>query len=244
MEHPAARQGGISAMIQADKSAAPRQATGYSGKGAIKLFDLSFLFAISLNLPKKGTEMNSSESKKVILDQREIGQALKSISRQIISSHESLEDICLVGIRTGGAYLAERLRQEIPRGDGEKLPTGVLDINLYRDDWTRIGSNPKLGSTDISFSIDDKIIILVDDVLFTGRTTRAAMDALMDFGRPKRIELAVLVDRGEKQRELPIKATYVAKEWETSEGDMVNVYFREAGFQDQVVVESKVEKTA
>ena len=188
--------------------------------------------------------MNSSESKKVILDQKELGQALKSIARQIISRHESLEDICLVGIRTGGAYLAERLRQEISKGNGEKLPTGVLDINLYRDDWTRVGPNPKLGSTDIPFSIDDKIIILVDDVLFTGRTTRAAMDALMDFGRPRRIELAVLVDRGEKQRELPIKATYVAKEWETSEGDTVNVYFREAGFQDQVVVESKVENTA
>ena len=188
--------------------------------------------------------MNSSENKKVILDQKEMGEALKSIARQILLRHESLEGICLVGIRTGGAYLAERLRQEISKGDGEKLPIGVLDINLYRDDWTRLGSNPKLGSTDIPFSIDEKIIILVDDVLFTGRTTRAAMDALIDFGRPRRIELAVLVDRGEKQRELPIKATYVAKEWETSKGDTVDVYFREAGFQDQVVIGSKVEKTA
>jgi len=188
--------------------------------------------------------MNSSENKKVILDQKEMGEALKSIARQILLRHESLEGICLVGIRTGGAYLAERLRQEISKEDGEKLPIGVLDINLYRDDWRRLGSNPKLGSTDIPFSIDEKIIILVDDVLFTGRTTRAAMDALIDFGRPRRIELAVLVDRGEKQRELPIKATYVAKEWETSKGDTVDVYFREAGFQDQVVIGSKEEKPA
>jgi pyrimidine operon attenuation protein/uracil phosphoribosyltransferase len=188
--------------------------------------------------------MNSSENKKVILDQKEMGEALKSIARQILLSHDSLEDICLVGIRTGGTYLAERLRQEIAKDDGEKLPIGVLDINLYRDDWTRLGSNPKLGSTDIPFSIDEKIIILVDDVLFTGRTTRAAMDALIDFGRPRRIELAVLVDRGERQRELPIKATYVAKEWETLKGDTVDVYFREAGFQDQVVIGSKVEKPA
>jgi pyrimidine operon attenuation protein/uracil phosphoribosyltransferase len=210
----------------------------------LKLFDLSFLFAISLNLAKKGTEMNASEKKKVILDQKEMSEALKSIARQILLRHESLENICLVGIRTGGAYLAERLRQEISKDDGEKLPIGVLDINLYRDDWTRLGSNPKLGSTDIPFSTDEKIIILVDDVVFTGRTTRAAMDALIDFGRPRRIELAVLVDRGEEQRELPIKATYVAKEWETSKGDTVDVYFREAGFQDQVVIGSKVEEPA
>jgi len=188
--------------------------------------------------------MNLKKDKKVILDQKDIEQALKGIAGQIISRHKFLKDIVLVGIRTGGAFLAFRLRNEISGEDEEKPPTGVLDINLYRDDWTRLGSNPKLGSTDIPFSIDEKIIILVDDVLFTGRTTRAAMDALIDFGRPRRIELAVLVDRGEKQRELPIKATYVAKEWETSKGDTVDVYFREAGFQDQVVIGSKAEKTA
>jgi pyrimidine operon attenuation protein / uracil phosphoribosyltransferase len=115
----------------------------------------------------------------------------------------------------------------------------VLDINLYRDDWTRIGPNPKLESTEITFSIDDKTIILVDDVLFTGRTTRAAMDALIDFGRPKKIELAVLIDRGKEQRNLPIMANYVAKEWQTSGNDTVNVYLKENGFHDQVVVEGK-----
>ena len=183
--------------------------------------------------------MNPKKHRKVILDQKDIEQALKGIARQIISKHESLEDIVLVGIRTGGAFLAFRLRDEISKGDEEKQPTGVLDINLYRDDWTRIGPNPKLGSTEIPFSIDGKIVILIDDVLFTGRTVRAAMDALIDFGRPKRIELAVLVDRGEEQRELPIKANYVAKEWQTSGSDTINVYLKEQGFRDRVVVEEK-----
>ena len=183
--------------------------------------------------------MNPRKDKKVILDQKDIAQALKRIAREIVSKHKSLEDIVLVGIRTGGAFLAFRLRDEISKEDEEKPPTGVLDINLYRDDWTRIGPNPKLGSTEIPFSIDDKIVILFDDVLFTGRTVRAAMDALIDFGRPKKIELAVLVDRGEKQRELPIKANYVAKEWQTSGRDTINVYLKEQGFHDQVVVEEK-----
>lgn len=183
--------------------------------------------------------MNPRKSKKVILSQKDIQQALKRISEKIISKHKSLKDIVLIGIRTGGAFLAYRLRDEISEKDERKPPTGVLDINLYRDDWTRIGPNPKLGSTEIPFSIDDKVIILVDDVLFTGRTVRAAMDALIDFGRPKKIELAVLIDRGEGQRELPIKANYVAKEWETSGTDTINVYLKEEGFNDQVVVEEK-----
>ena len=187
----------------------------------------------------KVMSMNPKKHRKVILDQKDIEQALKGIVRQIISKHKSLEDIVLVGIRTGGAFLAFRLRDEISKGDEEKQPTGVLDINLYRDDWTRIGPNPKLGSTEIPFSIDDKIVILIDDVLFTGRTVRAAMDALIDFGRPKRIELAVLVDRGEEQRELPIKANYVAKEWQTSGSDTINVYLEEQGFRDRVIVEEK-----
>jgi len=183
--------------------------------------------------------MSSKRDKKVILDQEDIEQALRTIARQITSKHKILKDIVLVGIRTGGAFLAFRLRDEISKKDSEKQPTGVLDINLYRDDWTRIGPNPKLGSTEIPFSIDDKIVILVDDVLFTGRTVRAALDALIDFGRPKKIELAVLVDRGEEQRELPIKANYIGKEWHTAAKDTINVYFKEQGFRDRVVVEEK-----
>ena len=183
--------------------------------------------------------MELNKQRKIIFDENDIKQALKRITREIISKHKSLKDIVVIGIRTGGAFLACRLCDEISTKDEERPPTGVLDINLYRDDWTRIGPSPKLGSTEIAFSIDDKIIILVDDVLFTGRTIRAAMDALIDFGRPKKIELAVLVDRGEEQKELPIKANYVAKEWQTSGSDTVNVYLKENGFHDQVVVEEK-----
>ena len=183
--------------------------------------------------------MNLKKTRKVILDEKDIKQALKRIAQEIISKHTSLKNIVLIGIRTGGAFLAYRLRDEISKKDEEKPPTGVLDINLYRDDWTRIGPNPKLGSTHIDFSIDDKMIILVDDVLYTGRTIRAAMDALIDFGRPKKIELFVLIDRGEKQRELPIMANYVAKEWQTSGNDTVNVYLKENGSHDHVVVEEK-----
>jgi pyrimidine operon attenuation protein/uracil phosphoribosyltransferase len=177
--------------------------------------------------------------KRVILNKKGIEKALKGIAREVVSRHGSLKDLVFVGIRTGGAFLATRLCDEISKGDEQKPLIGVLDINLYRDDWTRIGQNPKLGSTEIPFSLDDKVILLVDDVLFTGRTVRAALDALMDFGRPKKIELAVLVDRGEEQRELPIKANYVAEEWLTSPGETINVYLREAGFRDQVVVEEE-----
>jgi pyrimidine operon attenuation protein/uracil phosphoribosyltransferase len=183
--------------------------------------------------------MDFSKKRMVILNQEDIKRAIRGIARQVTSRHKSLKDIVLVGIRTGGAYLVYRLREEISKKDEEKPITGVLDINLYRDDWTRIGPNPRLGTTEIPFSVDDKIIVLVDDVLFTGRTVRAAMDALIDFGRPKKIELAVLVDRGEEQRELPIKANYVAQEWPTSSSETVKVYLKEEGFQDQVVVEDQ-----
>jgi len=183
--------------------------------------------------------MGKRRRKRVILDKKGIEEALKGIAREFLSRHGSLKDLVLVGIRTGGAFLANRLCDEIAKEGVQKPLTGVLDINLYRDDWTRIGPNPKLGSTEIPFSLDDKIILLVDDVLFTGRTVRAALDALMDFGRPKKIELAVLVDRGEEQRELPIKADYVAEEWLTSPGETINVYLKEEGFRDQVVVEGQ-----
>jgi pyrimidine operon attenuation protein/uracil phosphoribosyltransferase len=183
--------------------------------------------------------MGERTTKKVILDQKGIDEALRDIAQQVISRHGSPKDLVLVGIRTGGAFLAYRIGDEISKGDEEKPLIGILDITLYRDDWTKIGPSPKLGSTEIPFSVDDKTIVLVDDVLFTGRTVRAAMDELMDFGRPKKIELAVLVDRGVEQRELPIKANYVAKEWPTPPGEIINVYLREEGFRDQVVVEKE-----
>jgi pyrimidine operon attenuation protein / uracil phosphoribosyltransferase len=141
----------------------------------------------------------------------------------------------LVGIRTGGVFLAERLRQKIVQKRGIDLPTGIIDITLYRDDWTRLSQTPEVKKTEIHFSIKDKNVLLVDGVLFTGRTIRAAIDALLDLGRPRRIELAVLIDRG--HRELPICADYIGKTIEISRQDSINVELKELVGIDQVVIE-------
>jgi pyrimidine operon attenuation protein/uracil phosphoribosyltransferase len=135
--------------------------------------------------------------------------------------------------------LAKRLQEAITNMDVSEPQTGVLDITLYRDDWTRIGPAPIVGKTEIPFSIDGKTIILVDDVLFTGRTVRAAMDALIDLGRPKKIELAILADRGDGDRELPITANYVGGTWHVAPNETINVFLKEAGFEDHVTIEEK-----
>jgi pyrimidine operon attenuation protein/uracil phosphoribosyltransferase len=177
--------------------------------------------------------------KKVILQKKEIEYSLKRIAAEIIENNaDNAENVVLIGIRTGGAYLAKRL-QTILRGlAGHEFQTGILDISLYRDDWTRIGPSPKIGKTEIKFSIDDKKVILIDDVLFTGRTIRAAMDALMDLGRPKKIELVALVDRGNKYRELPIQANYLGGVWKIATDETINVYLEEAGYEDHVAIEA------
>ena len=145
----------------------------------------------------------------------------------------------LIGIRTGGAFLAHRLRDLILAQKSQTVLTGALDITLYRDDWTRINHKPIVGKTEVPASLDDQIVILVDDVLYTGRTVRAALDALIDFGRPSRIALAVLVDRG--GRELPICADYVGVKVEAGPQERVNVYFKEIKQTEQVVVEGAPE---
>jgi pyrimidine operon attenuation protein/uracil phosphoribosyltransferase len=149
--------------------------------------------------------------------------------------HPQLSEMVLVGIRTGGVFLAERLRQKIVQKRGIDLPTGIIDITLYRDDWTRLSQTPEVKKNEIHFSIKDKNVLLVDDVLFTGRTIRAALDALLDLGRPRRIELAVLIDRG--HRELPICADYIGKILEISRQDSINVELKELVGVDQVVIE-------
>ena len=141
----------------------------------------------------------------------------------------------LVGIRTGGVFLAERLKRKILQKGGFDLPTGIIDINLYRDDWTRLTQTPEVKKTEIHFPIEDRHVLLVDDVLFTGRTIRAALDALLDLGRPRRVELAILVDRG--HRELPICADYVGSILETSKQDSINVELKELAGIDRVVIE-------
>jgi pyrimidine operon attenuation protein/uracil phosphoribosyltransferase len=177
--------------------------------------------------------------KKVILEEKDISEHINEMARKIVEKNEFMEDVVLVGIRTGGAFLANRLQEAISCLNVPVPPIGVLDITMYRDDWTRIGPTPLVGKTELPFSIDDMTIILVDDVLFTGRTVRAAMDALMDYGRPKKIELAILVDRGDGTRELPIMANYVGGVWDTAVDETINVYLKEKGFGDHAAIEEK-----
>jgi pyrimidine operon attenuation protein / uracil phosphoribosyltransferase len=178
----------------------------------------------------------------IILNEKDVAQCIDEIARQIVKNNGSGEGVVLVGIRTGGAFLASRLQKAISRLNVPTPPLGILDITLYRDDWTRIGPTPVVGKTDLPFSVDDKLVILVDDVLFTGRTVRAAMDALIDFGRPRKIELAILADRGADNRELPIAPNYVGGVWNTSPEQSINVYLKEEGYDDHVAIEEK--KTA
>ena len=175
------------------------------------------------------------DSKQIVQGEREIEVALTQICERLLSRHPQLEGMVLVGIRTGGVFLAERLKQKILQKRGVDLPTGIIDITLYRDDWTRLSQTPEVKKTEIHFPIEDKNVLLVDDVLFTGRTIRAAIDVLLDLGRPRRVELAVLIDRG--HRELPISADYIGKTLETSKQDSVNVELKELAGVDRVVIE-------
>src|SRR5881396_620011 len=173
----------------------------------------------------------------LVMDADRMGRTLTRIAHEILERNRSVEDLALVGIRTRGVPIAKRLADIIRSINGHDVPTGALDITLYRDDLMRhaIGAQPVIRRTEIPFSIDDRRILLVDDVLYTGRTIRAALDALIDFGRPKVIQLIVLVDRG--HRELPIKADYVGKNLPTSISQSVQVRLHETDGLDEVVVE-------
>jgi pyrimidine operon attenuation protein/uracil phosphoribosyltransferase len=179
-------------------------------------------------------EITMNNSYETILDAADIDRILTRITHKILEVHRGAENLTLIGIQTRGVYLAKRLQAKIKEIEGIEIPTGDMDITLYRDDWTRISHQPVVQATDILFSVDEKQIILVDDVLYTGRTTRAAMDAVIDFGRPDRIELAVLVDRG--HRELPIQADYVGKVVETRRREKINVLVTEHDGEDKVVM--------
>lgn len=174
---------------------------------------------------------------KVVMDTEGIDRALTRIAYEILEKNKGVDDLVLVGIRTGGVFLAERLQEKISRVEGRDVPMGIVDITLYRDDLLKKKKKPLLGKTDIPFSLDDKKVVLVDDVLFTGRTIRAAMDALIDFGRPKLIELAVLVDRG--HRELPIRADFVGKNLPSSLWEAVSVNLTENRGKDEVIIEEE-----
>jgi len=175
------------------------------------------------------------EQKKVVMDEEGIDRSMTRIAYQILEKNKGIDDIVLIGIRTGGIYLAQRLQRKISVIEKTDPPMGILDITLYRDDLLTSKKKPRLEKTDIPFSLDAKKVILVDDVLFTGRTIRAAMDALIDFGRPKLIQLAVLIDRG--HRELPIRADFVGKNLPSSLWEAVSVRLTEKDGVDEVVIE-------
>jgi pyrimidine operon attenuation protein/uracil phosphoribosyltransferase len=173
-----------------------------------------------------------------IMDQEHVRRAVMRIAHEILEKNKGTQDLCIVGIRNRGAALADRIKNVIRDIEKVDVPLGILDITLYRDDLTMIASQPVVHETLIDFDIAGKKIILVDDVLFTGRTIRAALDALIDFGRPANIQLAVLIDRG--HRELPIRADYVGKNVPTAIEQDVKVILSESdGQEDGVVVEAR-----
>jgi pyrimidine operon attenuation protein/uracil phosphoribosyltransferase len=173
----------------------------------------------------------------VVMDADRISRALTRIAHEIVERNRGVEQIALVGVRSRGVPLARRVARALKQITGDDVATGALDITLYRDDLMRnqVGPQPLVRRTEIPFSIDNRVIILVDDVLYTGRTTRAALDALIDFGRPKAIQLVVLVDRG--HRELPIKADYVGKNIPTARHESVQVRVQEVDGADEVLVQ-------
>lgn len=186
------------------------------------------------NVFERGRHMYLKD-KKLLMDDMAIKRALTRIAHEIIERNKGVENLALVGIRRRGGPLAKRLAERIQEIEGVKVPVGILDITLYRDDLTSMDCSPQVHRTEVYFDISDKIIVLVDDVVFTGRTIRAAMDALMDLGRPRCIQLAALIDRG--HRELPIKADYVGKNVPTSLSEIISVLLEEFDEQEAVVIQ-------
>jgi pyrimidine operon attenuation protein/uracil phosphoribosyltransferase len=170
---------------------------------------------------------NSLVEKSRIMDSAAVKRALSRLSSEIVENNQGAQGLYLVGIRRRGVPLAERLAAKIESLEGERPLFGILDITLYRDDLSTVGANPIVNRTELNSDIGGKSIILVDDVLYTGRTIRAALDQLMDFGRPRRVQLAVLVDRGREHRELPIQADFVGKTVPTKSSEIIKVMLKE-----------------
>jgi pyrimidine operon attenuation protein/uracil phosphoribosyltransferase len=187
---------------------------------------------------RKGRFMEKDlDLKKKIIDEDGIRRALTRIAHEIIEKNKGTDGLVLVGIRTRGVPLARRLAERINSIEGVEIPVGILDITLYRDDLSMVAQQPIVHKTEIPFDINGKTVVLVDDVLFTGRTVRAALDALVDLGRPRAIQLAVMVDRG--HRELPIRADYVGKNLPTSIEEVVSVNLEETDDNDSVLLLTK-----
>jgi len=183
--------------------------------------------------------MKKLVSKATIMDEEKIRRSLVRIAHEIIEKNKGTENLALIGIRRRGVPLAERLASIIKDIEGVNVPVGMLDITLYRDDLTSLAQQPQVHKTEINFSVIDKTIVLVDDVLYTGRTARAALDAIIDLGRPRSIQLAILIDRG--HRELPIRADYVGKNVPTSKREVIEVRLREIDGKEEVVIMETIE---
>ncbi|MGL5715655.1 MAG: bifunctional pyr operon transcriptional regulator/uracil phosphoribosyltransferase PyrR [Paraclostridium sp.] len=174
------------------------------------------------------------KEKAQLMDEKAMARAITRVSHEIIERNKGIEDVVLVGIKTRGVPIANRIAKKIEDIEGQLMNTGQIDITLYRDDLKKVDIDPVINGSNINFDINDKTVVLVDDVLYTGRTVRAALDAIMDVGRPKSIQLAVLVDRG--HRELPVRADYVGKNVPTSKNEIISVMLNEIDEQDSVTI--------
>jgi pyrimidine operon attenuation protein/uracil phosphoribosyltransferase len=177
--------------------------------------------------------MNFKE-KAVIMNSGEMARAVKRMAHEVIEANKGVENLVLLGVQRRGVPLAKRLGDAIKQVEGQEVPSGALDITFYRDDLSKLGPSPQVSSTEMPFDVNEKIVILVDDVLYTGRTVRAALDVIMDWGRPEAIRLAVLVDRG--HRELPIRPDFVGKNVPTSQKEIIKVKLVEFDDAEEVVV--------
>ncbi len=189
-------------------------------------------YAGCLPQDREGGDKMALIHKATVMDEKAIRQALRRIAHEIIEHNKGIDNVVLVGVRKRGVPLAERLQVLLKEIESIDIPIGILDITLYRDDLSQRQDQPMVHTTDVPFDINGRQVVMVDDVLYTGRTTRAAMDALIDLGRPASIQLAVLIDRG--HRELPVRADYVGKNVPTSRSEEVEVKVREIDGQDQV----------
>lgn len=178
--------------------------------------------------------MSNFIRKNVLMDAEAMRRAMVRISHEILERNKGIKDVVLIGIRSRGVPLAQRLAKIIKEIEGVEVPVGMLDITLYRDDLSTLGYNPVVHGTEINMDLNGKIVVLVDDVLYTGRTIRCALDAIIDIGRPQAIQLAVLIDRG--HRELPIRADYAGKNVPTSRKEAINVCLKEMDAGDEVVI--------
>jgi pyrimidine operon attenuation protein/uracil phosphoribosyltransferase len=177
--------------------------------------------------------------KSQLMSATEVDRTLQRLAHEIVEKSGGTKNLALIGVRRRGVPLSQRIAQAMREIDGVEVPVGTLDITLYRDDLSKVAAHPVLQSSDIAFSVDDKDLILVDDVLYTGRTIRAAMNALFDLGRPRSVRLCVLIDRG--HREMPIEASFVGRMVQTSNTEIIEVRLREVDQEERVVLVERVE---